>query len=119
MKILIGKHPVSSIAGYLMAAILMAQQIFSSGHKEWYVILIAGLLAAAGRFANDCIVLGDNPKTSIAGLLQLIILTALQEFKNGPIDWWLIGASVSMAVLARLSGDSKGDNSPLSKLTRQ
>jgi hypothetical protein len=106
MKSIFGKSPISSIAGYLLAAILVAQQFVTTGEKHWYVIALAAALAAIGRFASDRIALGDNPNTSIAGLLQLIVVTATQAFGEGPVNWSTLGISLAIAILGRIAGDS-------------
>jgi hypothetical protein len=52
-KIFIGSSPVSSIAGYALAALMIIQDMTSAGETNWTKIAIAVLIAVLGRVVKD------------------------------------------------------------------
>jgi hypothetical protein len=52
-QIFLGKNPLTTIAGYLLAGLVAAKQLLSEGTTEWYNIALAVGIAILGRVAAD------------------------------------------------------------------
>ena len=52
------------------------------------------------------ILLGSNPRTSIAGLLLAGLLAAKLAIETNPVHWWNVAIPVGIAILGRVAGDS-------------
>lgn len=52
------------------------------------------------------ILLGSNPRTSIAGILLAGLLAAKAAMMTAPAHWWDIALPVGIAILGRVAGDS-------------
>jgi uncharacterized MnhB-related membrane protein len=107
MKYLLGKSPISSIAGYLLAGALVVKQLMSACEVRWYYILLAAVVAIAGRLIDDGVFVGTDVKTSIIGYVQFIAVNILDAFTAGAVDWKTLASSLVLAILARLAGDAK------------
>ena len=53
MKFLLGSNPLTSIAGYAVAGLLVAQQLLDKGETNWVKIGIAIGIAVLGRVSGD------------------------------------------------------------------
>jgi hypothetical protein len=53
MKNILGSSPVSSIAGYFLAGLLILQEMTSEGETSWTKISVAIAIAVLGRIAKD------------------------------------------------------------------
>ena len=53
MKNILGSNPLTSIAGYLVAGLLVAQEMLTTGETSWLKIAIAVSVAVLGRVAGD------------------------------------------------------------------
>lgn len=53
MKILLGGNPLTSIAGYLVAGLVVAQNYLDKGETNWWKIGIAVGIAILGRLSAD------------------------------------------------------------------
>jgi hypothetical protein len=53
MKIILGDNPLTSIAGYLVAGLLVAQNYLDKGETSWLKIGIAVGIAILGRVSAD------------------------------------------------------------------
>lgn len=51
--------------------------------------------------------LGSNPQTSIAGIILAGLYALQTAIANPPVQWWNVAIVVAIAVLGRLSADSK------------
>lgn len=101
---------ISTLAGFLMAGVIVARELIKTGEARWYIIALAAVLAIVSTMMKDEHFLGQNPKTSIIGYVQLILSTAYEAFLQPTIDWSLVLGSLAIAILARLSGDSSNAN---------
>lgn len=53
MKFILGSNPLTSIAGYIVAGLLVAQQLLTAGETSWLKIGIAVGIAVLGRVSGD------------------------------------------------------------------
>lgn len=52
-KIFLGASPVSSIAGYALAGLMVAQELTEKGITNWVKIALAVAVAVLGRIVSD------------------------------------------------------------------
>ncbi len=53
MKHLLGNHPITSVTGYLLAALTAIQELIQPGEINWIKISIAVGIAILGRASAD------------------------------------------------------------------
>lgn len=53
MKTLLGNHPMTSIVGYLLAGLTVADAALKSGNTNYVQIAVGVLLAILGRVSAD------------------------------------------------------------------
>ena len=53
MKNILGGNPLTSVAGFIVAGLLVAQELLSAGETSWLKIGIAVSIAVLGRVAGD------------------------------------------------------------------
>lgn len=52
-KLLIGRSPLTTIAGYLLAALMSISQVSATGVHNWKDILLPASIALLGRLSSD------------------------------------------------------------------
>jgi hypothetical protein len=53
MKHILGSNPFTSIAGYLVAGLMVVQTLITAGETDWLKIGIAAAIAILGRVSGD------------------------------------------------------------------
>lgn len=53
MKNLLGSNPLTTVAGFIVAGLMVAQEMMSKGETSWLKIGIAVSIAVLGRLAGD------------------------------------------------------------------
>ena len=52
-KIFLGSSPLSSVAGYVMAGLVVVNEMFTHGETNWRKIGIGAVMAILGRIVAD------------------------------------------------------------------
>jgi hypothetical protein len=55
MKNILGSNPFTSIAGYVVAGLMVVQTLITAGETDWFKIGIAAAIAVLGRVSGDSI----------------------------------------------------------------
>jgi hypothetical protein len=53
MKSILGNSPITTIAGFILAGLLVAQQMLQEGVTDWWRIALAVGIAILGRVSAD------------------------------------------------------------------
>jgi hypothetical protein len=53
MKHILGSNPLTSIAGYLVAGLMVVQTALAAGNTNWLQIATAAAIAILGRVSGD------------------------------------------------------------------